>query len=130
MLGPSPYALAAPAFRFKALASVAGRAMLGGPRETALAVLIGARLASAVGGPSSLPTDLRARRAELARVWLGTIAVPAVTKVAVTRLIETTARNDSAAVASALAKVTEVTAPYLDRASRSELEQLAAALRG
>ena len=130
MLGPSPYALVTPTFRFKALASAAGRATLGGPRETALAVLIGARLASAVSGPTGLPADLRAARADAARAWLGTIAVPAVTKVAVTRLIESTARNDSAAVAAALLKVTEVTAPYLDRASRSELERLAAALSG
>lgn len=130
MLGPSLYALVAPAFRFKALASAAGRATLGGPRETALAVLIGARLASAVAGPGSLALDLRAGRADAARAWLGTIAVPAVTKVAVSRLIETTGRNDAAAVAAALIKVIEVTAPYLDRASRSELEQLAAALRG
>jgi hypothetical protein len=56
--------------------------------------------------------------------------VPAVAKVAVARLIETSARNDPAALVAALIKVTDVTAPYLDRAARSELEQLVVALRG
>ena len=130
MLGPSPYALATPAFRFKAIALSAGRAPLGGPRETALAVLIGARLTAGATGSGALAPDIRAGRAEAARAWLGTIAVPAVTKIAVTRLIELTARNDSAALAAALTTVTDVTAPYLDRAARSELDELAAALRG
>jgi hypothetical protein len=130
VLGPSPYALATPAFRFKALALAAGRASLGGPRETALAVLIGARLAAATTGPGALAVDVRAARAEAARAWLGTIAVPAVTKLAVSRLIEFTARNDPAGLAAAVAKVTDVTAPLLDRAARSELDQLAATLHG
>lgn len=130
MLGPSPYALAPPAFRFKSLALAAGRAPLGGPRETALAVLIGARLTAMTTGPGALPTGIRAARADAARAWLGTIAVPVVTKVAVTRLIESTTRSDPAALCSALEKVTEVTAPYLDRAARSELELLASSLRG
>ena len=130
MLGPSPYALATPAFRFKALALAAGRAPLGGPREAALAALIGARLTAGMIGPGVLAADVRAARAEAARGWLGTIAVPAVTKVAVARLIESTVRNDPAALVAAVAKVTDVTAPYLDRAARSELEQLGVALRG
>jgi hypothetical protein len=130
VLGPSPYALAVPAFRFKALALAAGRAPLGGPRETALAVLIGARLAAGTTGPAALPLEIRVARADAARGWLGTIAIPPVTKVAVARLIETTARNDFAALVAAIAKVTDVTAPYLDRAARSELDLLAAALRG
>ena len=130
MLGPPPFALATPAFQFKALALAAGRAPLGGPRETALAALIGARLAAGTIGPGALAADVRAARAEAARGWLGTIAVPSVTKVAVARLIETTARNDLASLAAAVAKVTDVTAPYLDRTARSELERLNAALRG
>jgi len=130
VLGPSPFALAIPAFRFKALALAAGRAPLGGPREAALAVLTGARLAAATSGPGALAADIRFARADAARAWLGTIAVPAVAKVAVARLIETSARTDQAALIAALIKVTDVTAPYLDRAARSELEQLAIALQG
>jgi hypothetical protein len=130
VLGPSPFALPAPTFRFKALALAAGRAPLGGPRESALAALMGARLASGLLGPTPLPGEARATRADAARGWLGSIAVPSVTKVAVSRLIEASGRSDLAAVATAMAKVTEVTAPYLDRAAHSELELFCAALRG
>lgn len=131
VLGPSPYSLPAPAFRFKALTLAAGRAPLGGPREAALAAMVGARLAAGLLGPTSpLPSDARAARADAARAWLGSIAVPPVTKVAVSRLIEATGRNDLSAVAAAMVKVTEVTAPYLERAAHSELEQFCSALRG
>src|SRR5690349_12491010 len=40
-----PYALSSPAFRFRALAVLAGRAPLGGQREVALATYLAARLA-------------------------------------------------------------------------------------
>ena len=130
MLGPSPYALSTPTFRFRALALVAGRAPLGGPREAALATLVGARLAAGLVGAAALAPDVRTARADAARGWLGSVAVPPVAKVAVMRLIEATGRSDAGAVAVAMAKVTDVTAPYLDRAAHSELEQLVVALRG
>ena len=130
MLGPSPHALPAPAFRFRSLVIAAGRAPLGGPRESALAALMGALLAAGLLGPTPLPSDARATRADAARSWLGSIALPPVTKVAVSRLIEAAGRNDLSAVATAMGKVTEVTAPYLDRAAQSELERFCAALRG
>lgn len=129
MLGPPPFALSAPAFRLKALALMAGRAPLGGGRETALAVLVGARLAAGMLGAAALAADVRGARADAARNWLASIAVPPVTKVAVSRLIDATVRDDSGAAAAAIAKVAEVTAPYLDRAAQSELERLATALR-
>ena len=130
MLGPPPFAVSVPAFRFKALALVAGRAPLGGARETALAVLVGARLAAGMLSAVALAADVRAARADAARNWLASIAVPPVTKVVVSRLIDATTRDDVGAAATAVAKVTEVTAPYLDRAAHSELDRLAAALRG
>ena len=127
MLGPSPYAVAAPAFRFRALATLAGRAALGGPREAALATLVAARLCDP---DASFSPDIRAARADGARAWIGTVAAPAVAKAAIGRLIETSAWGDAASMAAALAKVTEVTAPYLDKGSRSELDQLILALWG
>ena len=129
MLGPSPYALVAPAFRFRNLALAAGRAPLGGARETALAALIAARLAAATLPPVTLSIAARSARATAALGWLGSVAVAAVPKLAITRLVEATAAGDNPTVANAVAKVTEVTAPYLDRAARSELEELAAELR-
>lgn len=130
MLGPSPYALVAPVFRFRSLALAAGRTPLGGAREATLAALIAARLAAALLPPVTLLVAARTARAEAARGWLGSVALPAVPKLAITRLVESTAAGDRATVAIAVAKVTEVTAPYLDRASRSELEELATELRG
>jgi hypothetical protein len=100
VLGPSPYTLAAPSFALRSLAQSAG-----------------------------LTPSQRSTRAEHARNWLGTIALPPVPKVAASRLIELSSKDDLGALATALAKVTDVTAPYLDRAARLELDSLAARLR-
>ena len=70
MLGVPPYSLIAPAFAFRSLAALAARAALGGPRETALATLIAARLAAGAAPPLSLAQSLRTARADAARVWL------------------------------------------------------------
>ncbi len=94
-----------------------------------MGALIAARLASGMLGPTSVTPALRGTRAEGVRHWLGTIAIPQVPKVAIARLVELTVDGDLSQVATALAKVTEVTAPYLDRAARSELDSLAIALR-
>lgn len=130
MLGPSPYALPAVQFPLRALAQAAARAPLGGPRESILATLLGARLAIALLHRDLIDHVVRAARADAARAWIGTIAIPAVPKAAVTRLIEASAKGDATLTAAALAKVTEVTAPYLDKAARSELMALGAALTG
>ncbi|MDQ8165483.1 MAG: hypothetical protein P3A28_06995 [Gemmatimonadota bacterium] len=130
VLGPSPFALPTPVSRFKSLATAVGRAPLGGPREAVMGTLLAARLAAGTLGPNPGATDLRASRAEGVRHWLGTVAIPQVPKAAIARLVELTVDGQPGSVAAALAKVTEVTAPYLDRAARSELESLASALRG
>lgn len=128
MLGPSPYTLATPAFTLRALAVAAGRSPLGGARESLLALLIGARLAAAAVAGSALTPPQRRLRAEHARNWLGTVALPPVPKVAAARLIDATAGEDKRAILAALAKVTEVTAQYLDRPARLDLDSLAARL--
>lgn len=94
-----PYALATPVFRFRALASLAGRAPLGGPRELAIACFIGARLAAALTPGSTLPHDdaTRAARATGARAWLASAALPAPTRASVARLFDTTGRPLTAA---------------------------------
>lgn len=130
MLGPSPYSLVVPAFRFRAVAIAAGRAAIGGPREVLLAVLVAARLVAGALPASGLTAAHRCARADATRHWLGTIALPGVSKVALTRLIEATAAGGVDAIAAALTKVTDVTAPYLDRGSRSELESLVRTVRG
>lgn len=130
MLGPSPYSLVVPAFRFRAVAVAAGRAAIGGPREVLLAVLMAARLVAGALPASGLSAAQRRGRADATRQWLGTIALPGVPKVALTRLVETTAAGTPEAMATALTKVTDVTAPYLDRGARSELESLVRSVRG
>jgi hypothetical protein len=130
MLGPPPYALAAPVFPFRALAALAGRAPLGGPREIALATLIAARLAAGAAPPVLLALPLRAARAEAARLWLTSVALPASVRVALLKLVDASAADDARAIATALAKVTEVTAPQLDRRARSELARLGSTFAG
>ncbi len=132
MLGPSPYALIAPAFAFRALAALASRAALGGPRETALATLVAARLAAGAAPPGNLTLapPVRAARADAARVWLTSVALPAPVRTAIAKLVDATAGNDDRTIVSTLAKVTDVTAPVLNRAARSELDRLASRFGG
>lgn len=130
VIGFQPYALATPVFAFRALAALAGRAPLGGPRETAIATLIAARLVSGVTEPHPLLQPLRKTRADAAKLWLSSVALPAAVRTAVLRLIDASTGDDRRAVALALAKVTDVTALHLDRGARSELERLAARLTG
>ena len=129
MLGPSPFALAIPTFSLRAVALAAGRAPLGGPRESLLVALVAARLAAGALPEAKLSPAQRESRADQARLWIGTIAVPQVPKVAAARVIELSAKGDREGLAEALAKVTDVTAPYLDRGARSELDSLSAKLR-
>ncbi len=130
MLGPPPYTLVAPAFGFRSLAALAAKAALGGPRETALATLIAARLAAGAAAPFSLAPPIRVGRAEAARVWLSSVALPAPVRAAITKLVDASAGNDEKSLLSALAKVTDVTAPVLNRGARSELDRLAGKFGG
>jgi hypothetical protein len=130
MLGPPPYALTAPPFAFRALASLAARAALGGPRETALATLVAARLAAGAAPPHALAPALRSARCNAARVWLTSVAVPAPVRSAIGRLLDASAGNDQRTILASLTKVTDVTAPLLSRGARSELDRLAARFGG
>ncbi|HEX7545405.1 MAG TPA: hypothetical protein VF368_01675 [Gemmatimonadaceae bacterium] len=130
MLGPPPYALTAPPFAFRSLASLAARAALGGPRETALATLVAARLAAGAAPPHPLAPALRVARAGAARIWLTSVAVPAPVRSAIGRLLDASAGNDERTILASLAKVTDVTAPLLTRGARSELDRLAARFGG
>ena len=87
------------------------------------------RLVSGLREPFPLASDTRTARAEAARVWLGALTVPAKTRTALLRAFATSAGTDLSSAADALAAVTEVTAPHLDRGARSELIRLADRLR-
>jgi hypothetical protein len=122
-----PYAVSPPAFPFPALAAGAGQAPLGGVREVLLACFVAARLSHDAldRGAGAIPPSLRRARAQGARTWLGSLAVPAGVRGPVGKLIDATAGEDLTALRGCLAAVITVTAPHLDRASRSELERFA-----
>lgn len=123
-----PYALASPTFRFRALASLAGRAPLGGAREVALASYLAARLADDARTNDGLPQATRAERAQAARGWLAGMALPANLRVPFARLLDATA-GELPALSAALDGVIALANDYLDPPARSELQQLAQSLR-
>jgi hypothetical protein len=122
-----PYALAQTSFRFPALASLAGRAPLGGDREVALATYLAARLAHDAIAERGISQPVRAERAVHAKTWLSTLSLPAAIRPSLIRLVEASA-GDARTTAAALGAVITATSSRLDRAARLELERLAEAL--
>ncbi|HEV8235728.1 MAG TPA: hypothetical protein VGP84_14060 [Gemmatimonadaceae bacterium] len=118
-----PYALSSAAFRFRALASLAGRTPLGGPREVALATYLVARLVDDCVPEKQLPVTAREERSTAARGWLANIALPAPVRTALTKLAESTAHGTD--IGHTLASVITATSSYLDAAARAELDRLA-----
>jgi len=122
-----PYAVPTTSFRFAALATLAGKAPLGGRREVALAVYLAARLADDTLPERGISPEPRAERAAHAKSWLSSMAVPVPVRNAIVKLIDATTVGP-AAVASALPAVASATGTYLDVGGRTELDRLAAAL--
>lgn len=125
--GAPPYAVTTPTFRFRALASLAGHAQLGGAREVALAMYLMARLADDCRPSKALPPATRCERAGAARTWLGNIALPNAVRSPLCRLAEAT-EGELPGVAIALIAAAAAARPYLDEAARLELERLVCAL--
>ena len=119
-----PYALEPTPFRFPALASLAGRAPIGGEREVALATYLAARLAHDAHAHRGLTPEIRSERAASAKTWLSTLSLPASMRAALASLIEASGA-DGNGVATAVRAVITATTNRLDRASRAELERLA-----
>lgn len=124
-----PFALARAVPPCPALVGCAGRASLGGARETLLGAVMAVRLLAGLCSPYPLARPVRALRAEAARAWLGALTLPAKPRTALLRAFATSAADDTAAAADALAAVTDITAPHLDKAARSELTRLSDRLR-
>jgi hypothetical protein len=123
-----PYALAPTTFRFPALATLAGRAPLGGERETALASYVVARLALGLVPGATLPLEDRVTRAAAARTWLASLALPAPIRAPFAKVIDSTRQDSRASVAAALVTAADVAASYLDGPALGELRALAAQL--
>jgi len=119
-----PFALATPSFRFKALASHAGRASLGGDREVALACFVSARLIAGMLPPLAIGSVDAAARATAARQWLAAIAVPAQTRAAATSVLDAVAGNNFKTAVKALRMLIEAARAQLDQPSLNELTEL------
>jgi hypothetical protein len=110
------------------LAALAGRAPLGGGRETALASFVVARLAVGCLAASALPRDDRDTRASAARTWLASLALPVAVRAPFVKVIESTRHENRGAVAAALVTAADIAASYLDGPALAELKALAAEL--
>jgi len=109
------------------LASLAGRAPLGGQREVVLAAYVIARLAHDTLAERGVSQETRTDRAGHARTWLATLALPAPALAALQRSIEASTAAPRAA-ADAISGVIKAIDGFLDPASRLELGQLAVVL--
>ena len=127
LVAQPPYSLTPTAFRFTALASLAGRAPLGGRREIALAVYLAARLAQDALPDRDLSKAARAERAGHAKQWLASLALPAPVRPALVDLIDASGK-ERADVARELKAAIPIVAESLDRLARAELAELFAAL--
>jgi hypothetical protein len=107
---------------------MAGHAPLGGPREIALGCFLVARIAADVASGSLLSDEQRQGRAQGAKHWLGTAAVPPTVRTALIRLAEASVQGDREAMKEALDSVMTVTANQLDSGPRLELGRLAQAI--
>jgi hypothetical protein len=125
-----PYALAAPSFRFRHLASLAGRAPIGGAREVALACFVAARLAHECTRDLDEDRDARAARCAGAKAWLGTLALPVAVRTPVVRCADLSVDGQAAPVAKEIAALAAAATSYLDPQSRAELNALSVSLKG
>jgi hypothetical protein len=127
MLAPprAPYSLEPTLFSFPALAMLAGRAPLGGPREVALGCfLVGRIVRDCILSHQGFSLEQVEHRAAAAKHWLGSVAIQASVRIALGRLIDACAAHDASAVRSALDGVIAVTANTLDQGARLELGRL------
>jgi hypothetical protein len=129
VLAQPPYALAPVLFRFRALATLAGRLPLGGERELAMTLLLGARLGDGCLPHAAMTRELRKARAAGARHWIGALALPAAVRAAAYQVADATGGESKEGVATALERLMGVAAAVLDTPSRAELKQLVVALR-
>lgn len=128
MAASPPYSLAPALFRFRALATNAGRAPLGGAREAGLACYVCARLAAGLLPPFELSDEERVSRAAAARIWLASLALPAAIRAPLVKLIDATRAAPLEQAGAALVTVADAAASYLDGPALAELRALASQL--
>jgi hypothetical protein len=111
-------------FPFPALAARAAGGAIGGAREAALAALLVCRLARDAQGTQPLDAGIRSERAQQARQWLGTLALPLPVRAAASRCAEASALGDRGALASALVQLATVAGDTLGDEALAEIRRL------
>jgi hypothetical protein len=125
VLGQLPrFALATPAFRFRSLTAAAGRAALGGDRETLIACLQLGRLCAGILPPYELSREVTLERTENTKQWLASIAVPSGIRSTAFGIFGGLTGHDRARCALAFEDLVKAAFAQLDEASRVELNAL------
>jgi hypothetical protein len=124
----APYSLEPNAFPLPALAALAGRAPLGGQRETALACFVVGRLVASACGGGATGSELGRERVQGIKQWLGAATLPSPVKQGLIKAAECASEGDRSGVKTALDSVMTVTANQLDPAARLELARLSQAI--
>ena len=125
MIGQQPrFALATPAFRFRALTALSGRASLGGDRETLVACLQLGRLCAGILAPYELSRELTAERTENTKQWLSSLAVPSGVRSTAFGIFGALSGLDRARCAIAFTDLVKAASAQLDEAARAELNAL------
>jgi hypothetical protein len=125
VLGQLPrFALATPAFRFRSLAAAAGRAALGGDRETLVACLQLGRLCAGILPPYELSREITFERTENTKQWLASLALPSGIRSTAFGIIGAMTAHDRARCALAFEDLVKAAFVQLDEASRAELNGL------
>lgn len=117
------------AFPFPALAASAAAAPLGGPREAGLAVLMVCRVV-ADGATGDLDAALRRERAQAARQWLGTLALPLPVRAAAGRALDAAADGARDAVGAGLLQLLGTATAHLDEGAKGEIRRLVTRITG
>lgn len=90
----------------------------------ALATLLAARLVVGALPPQPLPQGVRATRANGARAWFASLALPTALRQSFARLVDATISVDRALLEPALRSVIDVASPQLDAAAIAELQEV------
>jgi hypothetical protein len=119
-----PFSLAPATFRFRAIASLAGNAPLGGHRESILACYVVGRLAAGLLLPYRLDTSAVRTRAGHVKSWLGSHALPPLCRTACAKIVDGVGRGDRAQIGTGLTELTQTLSPYLDTMAMAEMNGL------
>jgi hypothetical protein len=111
-------------FRFRSLTAAAGRAALGGDRETLIACLQLGRLCAGILPPYELSREVTLERTEHTRQWLASIAVPSGIRSTAFGIFGGLTGHDRARCALAFEDLVKAAFAQLDEPSRAELNAL------